>query len=220
MIFPNKLLFLSIILITTAATAISQIGGPIVESPELKIFHRTKENSQSSKNLALRITRNSNTDLEKAKAIFIWIAIHISYDHELRNDKLLQKQFYTSEDKVISKVLERKKALCGGYAFLFKDLCKYVNVDSEIVHGYSKKYYDRPNKSTKPDHTWNAVKINGRFYLLDLTLAVSHSKNGNPDMYWFKTDPHYFIKTHYPEKKKWTLLKNPISRREFESLPK
>jgi transglutaminase/protease-like cytokinesis protein 3 len=133
----------------------AQIGGPIVERAPV---HRAKAppaiTHSSNKKLALRITKNCATDLEKSKAIFKWIATHISYDHELRNDVKLQQEFYTSEKKVIQKVLERRKALCGGYAFLFKDLCTQVGVQSDLIHGYSKKYYQQSKATKKPDHTW------------------------------------------------------------------
>jgi len=171
-------------------------------------------------NLAQSITRNSHTETEKAEAIFKWIALNINYDNELRHDKKLQKEFYTSKEKIISKVLERRKALCGGYAFLYKSLCNQVGIEAEVVHGFSQNYSGNATRNNNPNHTWNSVKIDGKWRLLDLTLANSHGSKGKPDTYWFKTDPKYFINTHYPLEIKWTLLKNPISKWEFETLAK
>ncbi|PKA82699.1 transglutaminase superfamily protein [Ulvibacter sp. MAR_2010_11] len=174
--------------------------------------------TNSTANLARNITKYSTTDLEKAGAIFNWIAKNISYDYELSNSAKLQKEFYTSEANVIKKTLERKKALCGGYAFLFKDLCKEVGISSEVIHGYSKKY-DISKSSKKVNHSWNAVKIDGKWHLLDITMARSHGKTNTPDTFWFLTKPQSFILTHFPENTRWTLLANPISKEEFEKLP-
>ncbi|RFN58896.1 transglutaminase domain-containing protein [Marixanthomonas ophiurae] len=171
-----------------------------------------------TKNLAKQITKNSRTDFEKAQAIFLWIASTIEYDNELRTDATLQKSIYTSEKNVLKNVLERRKALCGGYAFLYKEVCRQVGIESQVIHGYSKKYY-RVSRRKQVDHTWNAVKINGKWRLLDLTLARSQRKNNIPNMYWFDTNPDFFIKTHYPEEIQWTLIHNPISKRKFEELP-
>jgi len=212
-------LFLLVISMLFSNIGYSQIGNVIGrhKASEKKIPSLNKKDL-IPKNLAKHITKNCNTDMEKANAIFIWVATNISYDNELRLNKKLQKEFYSTEENVIKKTLERKKALCGGYAFLYKELCKQVGLQSEVINGFSKKYY-KASETNKVDHTWNAVKINGKWKLLDITLAQSHGINNTPDVYWFCTDPNYFIKTHYPENKKWTLLNNPISKSEFEKLP-
>jgi transglutaminase/protease-like cytokinesis protein 3 len=216
----NRILACFFLLSFSMSSLNAQIGGPVASRSNKQNRSHTVENSTTVyRKLAARITENTTGELEKARAIFNWIATHISYDNELRHDTRLQKQFYTSEKNVISKVLERRKALCGGYAFLFKELCKQVGLQSEVVHGFSKKYYSQARVTKKPDHTWNSVKINGTFYLLDLTLAVSQGQGSKPNMSWFCTNPDFFIKTHYPEDKKWALIPNPLSRTEFERLP-
>jgi transglutaminase/protease-like cytokinesis protein 3 len=173
----------------------------------------------TTKELAKRITKNRRTDTEKARALFTWIAKHIAYDHELRHNPELQKKFYASKTQLIQQVVSRKKALCGGYAFLFSELCAQLNIESKVIHGYSKKYGNQKSIKKQPDHSWNAVRLDGTWYLLDITYARSHAKGSEPDMYWFKTNPAYFVYTHYPQDPKWMLLEAPISRARFESLP-
>lgn len=215
-----KAYFFLLLFMLFTFSAYSQIGAVIGRNPSPKNEMPTyKRNIPPNHLLAQQITRYCKNDLEKAKAIFTWVATTISYDNELRNDPHLQKQYYTSEANVIRKTLERKKALCGGYAFLYKELCKQAGIESEVVHGYSKKYYTISNKKKQVDHTWNVVKINNKWYPLDLTMAVSHGSNKQPDMYWFMTNPEYFIKTHYPENARWALVAKPFSKAEFEKLP-
>ena len=165
--------------------------------------------------LARAITKNSKSDAEKVQAIFYWIATNISYDHELQNSRSLQQEIYRSEENVIKNVLQRKNALCGGYAFLFKELCERVGISSEVIHGYSKKYSVKVAKDPKVDHSWNAVKLNGKWQLLDVNWAVSQKLNSGINTYWYLTRPEHFIYTHYPEDPRWTLLKHPPSRSEF-----
>ena len=216
----QKPLFLIILSIFFSKIGYSQIGDVINARTSSEIIKPLlKETRLDTKKLAKFITKNSHTDSEKAKTIFIWIASNIAYDNELRTNVQLQKSIYTSEKNVLKNVLERKKALCGGYAFLYQELCEQVGIESRVIHGYSKKYYKTSSKRKQADHTWNAVKINGKWRLLDLTLARSQQKNNKPNMYWFDTNPDFFIKTHYPENIKWSLTYNPISQSEFEKLP-
>ncbi len=149
-------------------------------------------------------------------AIYKWIASNISYDNELRLSPKLQKEFYTSEENVIKKVLERNMALCGGFAFLFKSLCEDVGVPAEVVHGFTKDYSGKIQKNKKPNHTWSAVKLNGQWQLLDITWAISYGSNNKTDDFWFLTSPANFILSHFPEDRKWTLLGNSISFSEFQ----
>ncbi|MDO1501836.1 transglutaminase domain-containing protein [Winogradskyella maritima] len=154
--------------------------------------------------LAFSITQNSSSQHQKAKAIYRWIITNINYDFDLRLSKSLQKKIYTSEYNVIAHVLKRKKALCGGYAFLFKALCERVGISSEYIHGFTKM----ATSYNAPNHTWNAVKLNGQWHLLDLTWANSHKNANHTDDYWFLTNPEIFVRSHFPLEERWTLLKD------------
>ncbi|PSG90069.1 transglutaminase domain-containing protein [Aurantibacter aestuarii] len=155
--------------------------------------------------LALKITAQESTKEHKVKAIYLWLVKHIAYDYELRSNRSLQKAFYISEEHVVEKVLERKKALCGGVAFLFERLCFAIGVEAETVHGYT----DATKDFTKPNHSWNVVKLYNKWNVLDITWSQNESNLNQPDLYWYQTEPKEFVKTHYPLDKKWTLLSNP-----------
>ncbi len=209
------LITLSLLLSVGYATPISAQGKTIIgKRASYKNPRNTKHKAIAqpqktiTKNLAQQITRGKFTDAEKAKAIFTWIATTIEYDTELRLNKKLQKQIYTSEANVITQALQRKKALCGGYAFLFKQLCEDVGIKAEIVHGFTSQGTTNITTSDTPEHTWNAVYLNGSWKLLDVTWAVSHGSPKKPQMFWFCTSPSDFIKTHLPQERKWRLTHN------------
>lgn len=166
--------------------------------------------------LTHRVTRHATTSEEKATAIFLWITRNFSYDQELYNSKTLQREFYVSEEKVVQKVLDRKKGLCGGFAFLFQRMCYSVGLEATVIHGYTKNGATRRVKS-QVHHTWNAVNINGKWQLLDITWAISHGQRNRPNMYWYQTPPKSFILSHYPEEPRWTLLRHPLSFEAFKN---
>ena len=161
--------------------------------------------NQAIRTLATKITRGASSDAQKTEAIFNWLATNIDYDNELRLNTTLQKQIYTTEDNVMLHALKRKKALCGGYAFLFKSMCAAVGVDAAIIHGYTKQSHQQQKVIGDPEHTWNAVYLNGEWKLLDITWAVSHGSAKKPQRFWYLTEPSDFNRTHVPQIAKWKL---------------
>ena len=209
--------FILLLFLCLGWNSIGQIGSAIGKDyGNKKSFHKENKPTFSTAALASSITKNANSDTDKVKAIYYWLATNISYDNELRLSAKLQKEFYTSEENVIRKVLDRKMALCGGYAFLFKSLCADVGISAEVIHGFTKDYSGKILKNKTPNHTWNAVKLNGNWHLLDITWAIGHGNSNGPDDFWFMTKPTDFIYTHYPEERQWTLLQKPISFIEFQ----
>lgn len=185
-------------------------------SPPKNEVSKKQGSNFSTKNLAYSITRNAQSDSEKVIDIYKWITHNISYDNELMRSEKLQKKIYISEENVVKKVLERKMALCGGFALLFKYLCADVGITAEAVDGFTKDYSGNLQNRKIPNHTWNVVKLNGKWELLDITWAIGHGSADKPDGFWFLTKPTDFIYTHYPEESKWTLIENPISFSEFK----
>ena len=213
-----KHLFL-LIFLSFGISSFAQIGSVIGKNSHPKEYISVKKKlTFSTEKLAFAITKDARSDNDKVLAIYKWITSNISYDNELRLSPKLQKEFYTSEENVLKKVLERKMALCGGYAFLFKSLCENVGISAEVVHGFTKDYSRKLKKSKQPSHTWSAVKLNGQWQLLDITWAISYGGKNKPDNYWYLTKPADFILSHYPEDRKWTLLGNAISFSEFQQL--
>ncbi len=211
----KQLLFLFLVLF--GINSFAQIGAIIgKDNGHREYISKKQKPTFSTEKLAFAITKNAKSDNDKVLAIYKWITSNISYDNELRLSPKLQKEFYTSEENVLKKVLERRMALCGGFAFLFKSLCEDVGISAEVIHGFTKDYSGKIRKAKQPNHTWNAVKLNGKWQLLDITWAISYGSKSSTDDYWFLTKATNFIYTHYPEESKWTLLEKPISFSEFQ----
>lgn len=185
--------------------------------------------------LAKKITAPYKTELEKTRAIFSWIAQNISYNTGIYNvgkgyhpvkfvlDPADTVSSKSAIEQTAEKVLRRRVAVCDGYAKLFKTLCDYAGIESEVILGYGKCYLEKDVKF-RTNHTWNAVKIDSNWYLLDVTWASGFVTFNNEfvhhmDDSYFMTPPQQFILDHYPEDLKWTLLEHPPTLREFHFSP-
>jgi hypothetical protein len=69
------------------------------------------------------------------------------------------------------------------------------------------------------------VRIDGSWHLVDATWASGYFTYSSDEFvqhyndYYFLTPPESFIKDHFPEDLKWTLLTNPPTLKEFERAP-
>ena len=128
-------------------------------------------------------------------------------------------------ERIAVEVLKKREAVCDGYARLFKILCDYAGLRSEIITGYARSNMDRMGSQFKSNHRWNAVLLDSTWHLLDVTWASGYISYGSDqfikayDNYYFMTPPEQFIRDHYPEDSRWTLLTNPPTLKEFYRTP-
>lgn len=184
--------------------------------------------------LAHLLIANYTTETEKVRAIYSWITNHIAYNMDIFKpgkasykyspDPLDTSAVWPSGDEMIArKVLRKRVAVCDGYSRLFKVLCRYAGVEAEIVQGYG-RVNGGGEKRFKTNHTWNAVRIDSVWKLLDVTWASGYTTHADEYIqkqndYYFLTPPGQFITDHYPEELRWTLLANPPAPYELKNLP-
>ncbi len=165
--------------------------------------------------LAQALIRPARTEEEKVRAIFRWMADNISYDVESLLDGSYKFRRIDAAD-----VLRERKAVCDGYTRLFLALAEAAGLTAQTVSGYTKLSGIRDENK----HAWSAVKINGRWHLLDTTWAAGVVDENNRfqkrfDDFYFLTSPTELIATHYPESREWQLLPEPISYQSFVNTP-
>ncbi|MFY0603478.1 MAG: hypothetical protein JXQ93_05980 [Flavobacteriaceae bacterium] len=163
-----------------------------------------------------------NTDVEKFRAIYTWICNNIKGDYnmhtkvsrqrkKLKNDSisfLRWNQLY--KKKVFKTLLRNKKTMCTGYAYLIKEMAKIANIECKIVDGYARTVTSNINSLEMANHSWNAVKLNNKWYLCDATWSSGYMNENSMFIKefndgYFLTEPNLFIKNHYPLDKKWIL---------------
>lgn len=199
--------------------------------------HALSVDDHSPQLLAYKLTAPYTTELEKVRAIFRWIAENIAYHvyipvwkknapHlNIEADYDAMPELPPLNERISSIVLKKRTAVCDQYARLFKTLCDYAGICSEIVSGYARPDQFRPAKRFGTNHTWNAVQIDGQWHLLDVTWASGYlSYNGKTfiksfDDYYFLTPPELFARDHYPEDIRWSLMHVPPDAREYAISP-
>lgn len=86
-------------------------------------------------------------DYQKVKYLHDYLATHVTYD----NSGNFRHNLYGA--------LVEKRAVCDGYAFAFQYLLSLVGIDSRVVYG----------SADGVGHAWNAVKMDGEYYHVDVT---------------------------------------------------
>ncbi|XP_051873655.1 kyphoscoliosis peptidase [Pristis pectinata] len=161
----------------------------------------------------------ASTNLEKIRAIWMWICCHIEYDVKGYHNK---EQLHSGPDDV----LKTGKAVCAGYSGLFCQMCSFAAVECTEISGYSKGYNYDVGKKFKgdSDHAWNAVFLEGKWHLLDSTWGAGHVNETCTKFtrkyveFYFFTHPSLFINNHFPMEEKWQLISPRISLKIFENM--
>ena len=217
--------FLSALLINFISVLAAQDYLAGLQKSEIKRFNKISQKSRrapsaittSVANLSNYLTTNTQTDLEKVRSIYVWVANNIAYDM-----KGYIKNSYPPQDP--ETVLKSRTAICQGYSNLVQALCSETDIKSIIIVGYSKGFgYDKGKEFEVSDHAWNAVKIEGEWYLLDATWAAT--KNNMPDKFlspsdierYFLPNPLIFIDDHLPADPLWQFNSNPVPLSVFET---
>jgi hypothetical protein len=143
-------------------------------SPELDENVRADPEAYGD-DLALALTAGLADPALKMRAIYDWIGEHVYYDDwwkETYYDVDPAGDYDEFVDKSPCAVLKSRKTVCGGYALLFDWLCRAVGLRAPIVRGWVRSM-DEP--TTRMDHTWNAVSLNGRLFHVDANNGTANS---------------------------------------------
>ena len=159
----------------------------------------------------------SLSEAETAYMVYKWESQNIVYDcYNFNHDR---NKIDYSEDGTYN----AGKGVCDGYAKIFLAMCTSLGLEAARVVGYSKSGDFYPGyMPSRADHAWNAVKIGGNYYVLDVTWG-SGSCNGDSyvkslkDSY-FCSNPDAFIRTHLPVEQKWQLVSPTITLEQFVNL--
>ena len=163
-------------------------------------------------------------DSLRLRASFIWIAENIKYDVQaaLKEDPSAAQLPY---------VIKNKKAICSGYTTLLKYFCDAFSIESQIVEGRArggKRDINLVQSYSRSNHSWNTVRINNQWRLIDPTWAAGEVDDTDEDhpffikkyneVYYF-TPPDRFILNHYPKQHQFQYLGKNISEFDFKVQP-
>ncbi|EDP71302.1 hypothetical protein FBALC1_02422 [Flavobacteriales bacterium ALC-1] len=178
--------------------------------------------------LSHKLTSQLNTEVEQFRAIYRWVCNNIANDYNLylknkrkrkrfKNDSTKFKTWNNNfRKKLFNRLLKDQRTICTGYAYLVRELAKLADLECEIVQGYGRVSTTDIENLDLPNHSWNAIKLNNKWYLCDPTWA-----SGIPDPEtnrflfnyndgFFLANPKLFAVNHYPLEAKWWLLDEDI----------
>ncbi|MEL0650213.1 transglutaminase domain-containing protein [Algibacter sp. TI.3.09] len=187
--------------------------------------------------LAYNLTFHLDSDVEKFRVIYKWVCLNIEGDYgfylkttrkrkKFKNDSLAFTNWNKSlQKKVFKQLVENQKTICSGYAYLIKELASLSGIACEIVNGYSRSPSSQIGALSVANHSWNAVKLNNKWYLVDATLASGYF-NVNENKFiksyndgYFLAEPEQFSKSHFPLDSKWLLSDEAIDSDQFVNGP-
>jgi len=174
--------------------------------------------------LSLQLTAQLKTDVERFRVIYKWVCENIKGNYhlttessykqrKLRNDSIaLFRWHHSFKKEVFTKLLQEKETLCTGYTYLIKEMSNLAGLECEIINGFNEGYHLKKSGKEVPNHSWNAIKLNGKWYLCDATWSSGIiDMNGYDFIFqyddsFFLMEPSNFAKSHTPIEEKWTLL--------------
>lgn len=193
------------------------------------------ENLHNLPLLSYKLTSKLTTKVEKFRAIYTWVCTNINGDirqtdkvshfrKKLKNDSIaLIKWNNEYKKKAFKKLLKHHKTMCTGYAYLIKELAFLADIECKIIDGYGRTVNSNIDTLETPNHSWNAVKLNNKWYLCDATWSSGYV-DGNSVFIkdyndgYFLTAPVLFAKNHYPLQQKW-LLNTETTKTTFTDAP-
>lgn len=190
---------------------------------------------KSPSQLAEYLTQHYSDDARKVLAMSYWICKNIKYNYKAFKERSIIGNNSTT-------VLKKRKALCGEYAQLFKEMCAAVNIRAEVVSGYTRDFdFFEQDTLFRAEHAWSAVCINGHWKLLDLTYASGYIKAKKQGLKrflartfhtpytpkfkfvqhfhpsWLWVAPDELILTHFPNIDAFQLLKTPVPLKSYRA---
>jgi hypothetical protein len=107
---------------------------------------------------SLKLNSSKKSDYEKVKAIYQYITANVNYDFAALGQNVHMTKFCA-----YGSVVEHL-AVCQGYCSMFYRLALEAGIDCRIIN------------SNQLNHTWNIVKLDGIYYLVDSTWDTGLSE--------------------------------------------
>lgn len=113
-----------------------------------------------------KVIKNGMSDYEKEAAVYEWIVKNVNYDWTHQNRmKETPRESFTPYGGLVNHT-----AVCLGYATTFQLLMDLCGVECITVPGAA--------FSSREDHGWNMVRLNGQWYCVDATWDANRREAG------------------------------------------
>jgi hypothetical protein len=195
---------------------------PVIQRNKLRDYALAagKDDESSVERLAQYLMKGAEDEESRAWLLYCWITDRIAYDA-----KAFLSGEYTTKDYSPGVVLKERQAVCDGYSKLYTAVGKGMGLDVVSINGHAKGL---PVDSFRLDdpkcgHAWNAIKIAGKWQLVDATWGAGWLKEGKFDKgfvdYYFCPPLQALVLTHFPQKREDQYLDPSVSHERFISWP-
>lgn len=169
------------------------------------------------------VVSNKFTDkMDKARAIYYWVAHNIVYDTKLMRSNSTAKN-------TPAEILKTRRAVGIGFASLFQDMCSSADIRCLTVDGFVKyNTLQIGEKDQEINHTWAVVQLGespDEWYYVDpafgsgyLSADMKEFTQSYTDAYFF-TEKATFNLQHFPDNSAWKLGSAPKNKGDFFDLP-
>lgn len=168
------------------------------------------------------VSKKFEDKIDKARAIYVWIANNISYDIKAGRTNNVTKNSPTE-------VLLYRKAVGTGFASLFQDMCSSADIRCLTVDGFVKTGTQQIEEDeTDINHSWAVVQLGQSpetWYYVDPAWGSGYpdaemkvfTKSFNEG--YFFADKTIFNWQYYPDNEAWKLGDAPKNKKDFYELP-
>lgn len=170
------------------------------QSEALRNSQNIMSDNKSIAELTNNITASFESAYDKALAVHDWICENIYYDEDsLRGGKYPS---YNPGD-----ILNSKKAVCKGYAYLYATMLRSIGIPCNVVSGYALGIdgidtWSELTDAKTQNHAWNEVYVDGRWIIVDTTWDCGNKiENGKQiregtSRIYFDANLEYFSANH------------------------
>lgn len=123
--------------------------------------------------IAKKVWKNSSNQY----GMFASLCKTLSDYYEINGKEIIKEAAACKNVKLLNRIqglyglLVEHCASCFGVSFCLYNLCKTVGIDCVIVNGI-------PKKKEEEGHAWNMVKLEGKWYCIDLMWGMESLKQG------------------------------------------
>lgn len=193
---------------STPLKAGGTVSYPLPVQLHPRVVSLPREQETDLVTVAKYLVRDERDPFQRIKALHDYVADRVAYDVPAYRSRSFPPQ--TPEA-----VFQNRKAVCAGYANLFAAMGQAAGEEIVTLTG------DVPTPTEDwefESHAWNAVRIEGEWYLVDVTWNAGHV-SGDVFTREYKTEylfmpPREFLQRHLPEEPTWQLLEKPLDRGE------
>ena len=214
--------FFLIILSVAFMNAKAQTGGRDFKAIDEYIKGLGAMEGMSTATIDNVVINHFEDKIDKARAIYTWIALNITYDVKAARSNSTMKNSPTE-------VLLYRKAVGIGFARLFQDMCSSADIRCLTADGFVKNNTEQiGEKGAEINHSWAVVQLGQSpetWYYVDPAWGSGYADaemkvftKSFTDAYFF-TEKAIFNLQHYPDNEAWKLGSAPKNKKDFYALP-